>query len=163
MDTLGIIFTIVVVVALVLVGLYFLGNKLQKKADESQKMINQNKQKVEGFVIDKKKMKLSEAKESFPKGSFDKVPFYLKIRKLPMAKVKVGPQILTMLVEDSVYKTLPTKRSMRLEVSGAYIMGYSTAKKGEKKYEPPKKLTFREKLLAKANQLKKGNKKENKK
>ncbi len=147
MDTMGVIFTIFLVVAAVLVGLYFLGRKLQKKSDESQKMINQNKQTVAAFVIDKKKMKLSEA--NFPKGSLDSVPFYLKHRKLPMAKVKVGPQIVTMLCDGTVFKTLPIKRNMKLEISGAYILGYSTAKKGEKKPEPPKKLTWREKLSAK--------------
>ncbi len=79
----------------------------------------------------------------------DSVPFYLKHRKLPMAKVKVGPQIVTMLCDGTVFKTLPVKRNMKLEISGAYILGYSTAKKGEKKPEPPKKLTWREKLSAK--------------
>ena len=34
MDTMGVIFTIFLVVAAVLVGLYFLGRKLQKKSDE---------------------------------------------------------------------------------------------------------------------------------
>ena len=161
MDALGITFTVILVVAAILVGLYFLGRKLQKKSDESQKFIDQNRQMVSAFVIDKKKMKLSAA--NFPKGSFDKVPFYLKYRKLPMAKVKVGPQIVTMLGDGNVFKTLPTKRNLKLEISGAYILGYSTAKKGEKKYEPPKKLTWREKLMAKAQSLKSQSKDQSKK
>ena len=98
------------------------------------------------MIIDKKKMKLSEA--NFPKAASEKIPFYLKARKLPMAKVKVGPQIITMLVDTNVYKTLPVKRNMRLEISGAYILGYNTAKKGEKKPEVKRKLTFREKVAA---------------
>ena len=157
MDPIGVVFTVILVVAVILVGLYFLGRKLQKKSDESQKMIDQNRQMVSAFVIDKKKMKLSEA--NFTKGSFDKVPFYLKYRKLPMAKVKVGPQIVTMLCDGNVFKTLPIKRNMKLEISGAYILGYSTAKKGEKKYEPPKKLSWREKLMAKAQGLRNPDKK----
>ena len=153
MDAMGITFTVVLIVAAVLVGLYFLGRKLQKKSDESQKMIDQNRQTVPAFVIDKKKMKLSEA--NVPKGSIEKVPFYLKYRKLPMAKVKVGPQIVTMLCDGKVFKNLPVKRNMKLEISGAYILGFSTAKKGEKRPEPPKKLTWREKMAAKAKGLKK--------
>ena len=73
MDALSITFTVILVVAAILVGLYFLGRKLQKKSDESQKFIDQNRQMVSAFVIDKKKMKLSEA--NFPKGSFDKCHF----------------------------------------------------------------------------------------
>ena len=80
-----------------------------------------------------------------------------------MAKVKVGPQIVTMLCDGNVFKTLPTKRNLKLEISGAYILGYSTAKKGEKKYEPPKKLTWREKLMAKAQSLKSQSKDQSKK
>ena len=146
MDTLGIIFTVVLVVAAILVGLFFLGRHLQKKQGEAQKAIDQNRQTVQAYVIDKKKMKLSEA--NFPKAASEKIPFYLKTRKLPMAKVKVGPQIITMLVDTNVYKTLPVKRNMRLEISGAYILGYNTAKKGEKKPEVKRKLTFREKVAA---------------
>ena len=146
MDTLGIIFTVVLVVAAILVGLFFLGRHLQKKQGEAQKAIDQNRQTVQAYVIDKKKMKLSEA--NFPKAASEKIPFYLKTRKLPMAKVKVGPQIITMLVDTNVYKTLPVKRNLRLEISGAYILGYNTAKKGEKKPEVKRKLTFREKVAA---------------
>ena len=146
MDTLGIIFTVVLVVAAIIVGLFFLGRHLQKKQGEAQKAIDQNRQTVQAYVIDKKKMKLSEA--NFPKAASEKIPFYLKARKLPMAKVKVGPQIITMLVDSAVYESLPVKRNMHLEISGAYILGYNTAKKGEKKPEVKRKLTWREKLAA---------------
>ena len=158
MDTLGIIFIVVLAVAAVLVGLYFLGRHLQKKQDESQKMINQNRQVVQAYVIDKKKLKMSEA--NFPKAAMGQLPWYLKNRKLPMAKVKIGPQILTMLVDGKVFKDLPTKKNLKLEVSGAYILGYNTSKKGEKKAEqPPRKLTLREKLQARLDSLRKGKKK----
>ena len=159
MDTLGIIFTVMIVVALVLVGLYVLGNKLQKKQNESQKLIQQNKQIVSAMVIDKKKMKLAES--NMPKQVLEGVPWYLKMRKLPMAKVKVGPQFITMLCDNSVFETLPVKRMVKLEVAGAYITGFSTAKKGEKVVERPHKLTFREKLQNKLNNV--SNKVEDKK
>lgn len=151
MDTLGIIFTVIIVVALVLVGLYFLGNKLQKKQSESQALINQNKQWVSGMVIDKKKMKLSDS--NMPKQVMEGVPWYLKFRKFPMAKVKVGPQFLTLICEPKVFENLPLKRMVKLEVAGAYITGFSTAKKGEKVIEHPRKLTFREKLQAKLDSI----------
>ncbi len=149
MDTLGIIFTVVIVVALILVGLYILGNKLQKKQSESQALIQQNKQIVSGMVIDKKKMKLTDS--NMPKQVIDGVPWYLKMRKFPMAKVKVGPQFLTLICDGSVYENLPLKRMIKLEVAGAYITGFSTAKKGEKVVERPHKLTFREKLQNRLN------------
>ncbi|MBR2262960.1 MAG: hypothetical protein IJ917_01220 [Firmicutes bacterium] len=151
MDTLGIIFTVILVVALLLVGLYFLGNKLQKKQAESQTMIQQNRQTISAMVIDKKKMKLTES--NLPKQAIEGVPFYLKIRKMPMVKVKIGPQFMTMLCDPKVYEVLPVKRVLKLEISGAYILGFSTAKKGEKYVAPPRKLTLREKLQNKLNKV----------
>ncbi len=131
----GVVFTIIFIVALVLVGLYFLGNKLMKKQNEAQQVIRQNRQTVSA------------------RQALESVPGYMKIRKLPMAKVKVGPQITTMLCDPKVFKTLPVKKVVKIEIAGAYILGFSTAKKGEKKVERPHKLTFREKIANKANAL----------
>lgn len=147
MDTLGIIFTVVIIVILVLVGLYFLGRKLQKKQVASQEMIEQNRQQVSALIIDKKKMKITDS--TLPKAAVNQVPFYLKMRKMPMVKVKIGPQIATLLCDGKVFKALPVKKMVKIEIAGAYILGYSTAKKGDRKPEPPAKLTFREKLAAK--------------
>ena len=147
MDTLGIIFTVVIIVILVLVGLYFLGRKLQKKQVASQEMIEQNRQQVSALISDKKKMKITDS--TLPKAAVNQVPFYLKMRKMPMVKVKIGPQIATLLCDGKVFKSLPVKKMVKIEIAGAYILGYSTAKKGDRKPEPPAKLTFREKLAAK--------------
>lgn len=149
MDTLGIIFTVIFAVALILVGLYFLGSKLQKKQNESQQMIQQNRQTVSAMIIDKKKIKITES--NLPKQAIDSVPRYMKLRKLPMVKVKIGPQILTLLCDGKVFENIPLKKMVKLEIAGAYILGFSTAKKGEKKIELPRKLTFREKLMNKLN------------
>ena len=65
MDTLGIIFTVVLIIAAILAGMYFLGRYLQKKQNESQQLIDQNRQKITAYIIDKKKAKVSEA--NFPK------------------------------------------------------------------------------------------------
>ena len=46
MDTLGIIFTVVLIIAAILAGMYFLGRYLQKKQNESQTLIDQNRQKI---------------------------------------------------------------------------------------------------------------------
>ena len=134
MDTLGIIFTVVIIVILVLVGLYFLGRKLQKKQVASQEMIEQNRQQVSALIIDKKKMKITDS--TLPKAAVNQVPFYLKMRKMPMVKVKIGPQIATLLCDGKVFKYLPVKKMVKIEIAGAYILGYSTAKKGDRKPEP---------------------------
>ena len=73
--------------------------------------------------------------------------------KVPLVKVKVGPQITTLLCDQKVFEAIPVKKIVRLEVSGGYILGFSTLKKGEKKPEFEKKLTWREKMARKASDL----------
>ncbi|MFQ9798034.1 MAG: hypothetical protein ACLR23_02960 [Clostridia bacterium] len=65
----------------VLVGLYFLGRKLQKKQAASQQMIEQNRQQVSALIIDKKKMKLTDS--TLPKAAVNEVPFTLKCARCP--------------------------------------------------------------------------------
>ncbi|MBO6157658.1 MAG: hypothetical protein J6P72_00185, partial [Firmicutes bacterium] len=65
MDPLAIVFTVILVIAAIIAILYFVGRRLQKKQNESQQMIDQNRQKVTAFIIDKKKAKITEA--NFPK------------------------------------------------------------------------------------------------
>lgn len=125
-----ILLLVLVIVVAILAVLYFVGRKLQKKQDEAQQTMDKMKQSVEAFIIEKAKKKMEEA--NFPKAAIDQVPWYLKGRKWPMAKCKVGPQIIWLIVDGPVYKTLPTNKSVRIEISGAYITGYSTGKKGAK-------------------------------
>ena len=149
MDVVGIIFTVLIVLILVFVALYFIGRHLQKKQNESQAMIDQNRQTVSAYIIDKKKMKLSES--NLPKAALSEVPWYMKARKLPMVKVKVGPQIATMICDADAYKTIPLKKTVKIEVAGAYILSYSTAKKGQQIVEKPKKLSWRQRMQARLN------------
>lgn len=126
---------IVIIVLLALVAvlavLYFVGRKLQKKQNEANSIMEKTRQYVDALVIEKKKMKLEDA--HFPKAAIDQTPKFLRGRKWPMAKVKVGPQIVTLICDGKIYKTLPTNKLVRLEISGAYITGYGNGKNGSSK------------------------------
>ena len=156
MDGLGIFFTVLVIVILILVALYFVGRHLQKKQAESQKIIDQNRQFVSALIIDKKKAKIKDA--NFPQSVMDQVPKRMLLFKMPLVKIKAGPQIMTLFCDNKVFDALPVKRIVKLEVSGGYILGFSTQKKGEKKIEIQRKLTFREKIYNKLQELQNKNK-----
>ncbi|MCF0135779.1 MAG: hypothetical protein HUJ69_05090 [Lachnospiraceae bacterium] len=149
MDGLGIFFTILAVLVVIVVILYFVGKKAGAKQAESQAIIDKNRQTINAFIIDKKKAKVTEA--NFPQSVIDQMPKRTKLMKLPLVKVKVGPQIVTMICDKPVFEAIPLKKNVRLEVSGGYILGFSTQKKGEKKVEFERKLTWREKLNLKLN------------
>ena len=151
MDALGIIFTILIVIAIIFAILYFVGKKMQKKQAANAHLIQQNKQIISALIIDKKRTKITEA--NMPKSVMDEVPKRMRFQKVPLVKIKVGPQIITMFTDKNTFEALPVKKIVKLEVSGGYILGYTTQKKGEKKVEFERKLTWREKLANKVQDM----------
>ena len=121
MDMWKIILIVLVVTIGVLVGLYFWGKKLQTKYDQQQALINQNKQQVQIFILDKKKDKIANAK--LPKQVKDQFPKMYKMRKVPLVIAKIGPQITTLLCDEKIYKILPTKKQVKVELAGLFIVG----------------------------------------
>lgn len=129
---------VLIIVAAAIVGLILWGNHLQKKQAVQQDQIEAAKQVVPMLIIDKKKMKFKEA--GFSKAVMDQVPKYLRGRKMPVVKVKVGPRIMTMLCDPDVYDTVPVKAQVKAEISGVYLTGIKSIRGG--KAEIPKKKTL---------------------
>ena len=117
---------VIAILALVLVGLYFWGRKLQTKYDEQQKIISDNKQAVTLFVIDKKKEALTNLK--LPKQVKDQLPRLYKKRKMPVVIAKIGPQIQTLLCDQKIYDVLPTKKQVKVELAGILIVNVVSGK-----------------------------------
>lgn len=121
MDTLAIVLIIVAVVVIaVLVALYFVGRKLQKKQETSEAQMQASAQTVSILVIDKKKMKLSEA--NLPKIVLDQTPKYLRGSKVPIVKAKIGPKVMNLICDAKIYDLVPVKKEVKAVLSGIYIM-----------------------------------------
>ena len=114
------------VIALVLGVLYVVGKRMQRRVDQQQSMINQTKMTTSILVIDKKKMRIQDS--SLPKVVQDQVPFYLKFRKVPLVKAKIGPKIMTLMCDEKVYKDIPVKKQVKIELSGMYIVSLKGGK-----------------------------------
>ncbi|HQQ24200.1 MAG TPA: hypothetical protein PLH15_10205 [Spirochaetota bacterium] len=84
-------------------------------------MVNQHKQTVTIFVIEKKMAKVSEAK--LPKAVVDQIPAIYKLKKLPLVTSKVGQQIVTLISEDKIYSSIPEKKNVTIELAGIFIAG----------------------------------------
>ncbi len=108
------------VTAIVLVVLAFVGKKMQAKVNDQQALIDQSKMTTSILVIDKKKMKIQDS--NLPKVVQDQVPFYLKFRKVPLVKAKIGPKIMTLMCDEKVYKDLPVKKQVKVDIAGMYIV-----------------------------------------
>ena len=95
-------------------------------------------QQVNILIIDKGKMKLKDA--GFPSAVLENTPKYLRRSKVPVVKAKVGPKIMTLMCDASIYDLIPVKKEVKATVSGIYI----TAVKGVRGSleAPPKKKGF---------------------
>jgi len=127
---LQILLIVLLVVAFVLAVLYIVGRRLQKKADSQQGLIDSSKQVVSILVIDKKKMRISES--NLPQMVQDQIPFYLKWRKMPLIKAKIGPQITTLMADEKIFKEIPVKRQVKVELAGIYIVNIKGKPKQKK-------------------------------
>jgi hypothetical protein len=45
-----------------------------------------------------------------------------KIMKMPLVKAKIGAQIMTLVCDADVFKALPLKKTVSVEIAGAYIV-----------------------------------------
>lgn len=122
-----ILLIVLAVLTVALVVLYFVGRKLQTRADGQQSMIDQAKITTSILVIDKKKMKIKDS--NLPKIVQDQVPAYLKWRKMPLVKAKIGPKIQTLLCDEKVFKELPVKKNVKVDIAGMYIVALKGYKK----------------------------------
>lgn len=118
--TWGIVLIIVLaVLAVLLFVLYRFGSKMQKRQEESQAQMQANSQVVSMLIIDKKRMKIKDA--GLPKIVTEQVPKYMRRAKLPIVKVKAGPQTLNMICDEKIFDIIPVKKEVKAVVSGLYI------------------------------------------
>ena len=140
MSTLGTVLLIILAVLIVLlIGLYFFGRKMQKKQAIQQEQMEAAKQNVTMLIIDKKKMKLKES--GLPQMVIDQTPTMMRRSKLPIVKAKVGPKIMTLVCEASIFDSLPVKREVKAVVSGLYITSVRGIR-GSLETTPKKKAGF---------------------
>lgn len=103
-----------------LVALYFVGRKMQKKNDEVMKEMQASAQMVSALIIDKKRMRLKDA--GFPAIVYEQTPKYARRAKVAVVKAKIGPQVRSLMCDEKVFDLIPVKKEAKLKLSGIYIM-----------------------------------------
>lgn len=148
MSTFTIVLLVILAVLLIaVVVLYFVGKKAQKKQAEQQEQIAAARQTVSMLIIDKKRMKIKDA--GLPQIVLDQTPKLLRGSKLPIVKAKIGPQIMTLVCEESIFDSVPVKKEVKADVSGIYITGVRGLH-GKMPVAPPKKKSKFKQLVEKA-------------
>ena len=76
----------------------------------------------------------------------------MRRNKVPVVKAKVGPKIVSMVADEKIFDLIPTKKEVKAEVSGIYIVGIRGLH--GKLDSRPEKLSrwqrFRKKILSRA-------------
>ena len=142
---------VAIVLVVVMVVLYFLGKKMQKKQDESQAQMQAASQTATILVIDKKRMKLKDS--GLPKMVLENTPKYLRGSKVPIVKAKIGPKVMSLIADESVFDYIPVKKEVKATVSGIYITKVTGVRGPLEK--PEGKKSWRTKLKEKANRTNK--------
>ncbi|MBR2737127.1 MAG: hypothetical protein IKD88_00240 [Lachnospiraceae bacterium] len=134
-----VIIIILAAVVAVLLILVFIGKRAQKRQAQNEDIIRANAQVVSVLVIDKKKMKITQA--GLPDLALAEVKWYQKIQKIPVVKVKVQNRIANVLCDVRVYDALPVKSEAKVVLSGLYITEIRSIRGGAI-LQPEKKKTL---------------------
>ena len=110
---------ILAIVAVVLLVLYIIGRRLQKKQEGSQEQLAAAAQQVTMFIIDKKMMKLKES--GLPDSVMAQASALQRRAKVPVLKVKIGPQIMNLICDNAIFDQVPVKKEVKASISGIYV------------------------------------------
>lgn len=124
-----IVLLVFLIVAILAFGFYFLNKWAYKRMNTQNEMIEQYKTTQTAYIIDKKRDKA--ANVNLPKAVQEKMPKASRLMKMNFVKVKIGPQILTLMADKNVYKALPLKKSVKIDVAGLYIVSMAGLKTPE--------------------------------
>lgn len=118
-----------VIIAAIGIALYFLGKKAKARQEEQQTQIDANKQTMSMLIIDKKRLKIKDS--GLPQAIIQQTPKLMRGSKLPIVKVKVGPQVMNLVCDEKIFDSVPVKKEVKAVVSGIYITevrGYRVSK-----------------------------------
>lgn len=157
-----VILSILAVVLVAFIVLMIVGTRLQKKANSQQEALANAAQTVSMLIIDKKKLKITEA--NLPKVVTDQVPKYARRAKFPIVKARVvggGSKPMNLIADAAVFDILPVGKECKVVVSGIYITEIKSVRGGVIP-APPKKKGLAG-LMQKASKNAKGTAKDNNK
>lgn len=140
-----VLLVILVVLIIATVALYFMGKKAQKRKEEQDAQMAAIAQTVPMLIIDKKRMKIKDS--GLPQAVIDQTPKMMRWSKLPIVKAKVGPKVMSLIADESIFDLIPVKKEVKATVSGIYITKVTGIRGPLEK--PEGKLTWRAKLKKK--------------
>ena len=110
-----VLISIAAVLLIAVIILFIVGKRAEKKQEGQEKMMEENAQVVNLFVIDNKKMRLKDA--GLPQVVLEQSPKLAKMAKLPIA----GPRVMNLIADTKIWDQIVPKQDVKATVSGMYI------------------------------------------
>ncbi len=115
-----ILLVIIAILIGILVFLYFMGRRLQKRQEEQNAQVQANKQPYVIMAVDKKRLKLKES--GLPEEVIAQTPWYARRSKIPVVKAKVGNRFMNLIADENVFDLIPINKQVKAMISGIYIV-----------------------------------------
>ena len=115
-----------VVVAVVVVAFFIIRKKMRQKMEVQKELVNQHKISTPILVLEKRMAKVKDA--NIPKNVMAQIPKIYKIRKVPIVKAKIGPQVMDLLCDEELFDKIPDKKTVQVELAGIFIAGIKGVK-----------------------------------
>lgn len=144
---LNVLLVILVILVIALGILYFVGRRMQKKQAAQQEQMEAAKQSVNMLIIDKKKLPIKDS--GLPQMVIDQTPKLMRGSKMPIVKVKVGPQIMSLVCDEKIFDSVPVKKEVKAVISGIYVLDVKGLH-GKKEALPVQKKSKFKQLVEKA-------------
>ena len=116
-----------IVAAALIVAFLFFRKKVKHRMNEQQSMVDLHKEPAQILVLEKRKDKVTNA--NIPKNIIEQIPRIYKIRKVPLVKAKIGPQVMDLLCDEAVFDKLPEKKTVQVDLAGIFIVAIRQKKK----------------------------------
>jgi len=120
-----------VIIVAIVAGYFFLKKKMEEKISLQKDLVDQHKVTTQILVLEKRMDKVDNA--NIPKNVVAQIPKIYKLKKVPIVKAKIGPQVMDLLCDEEVFEKIPEKKTINVELAGIFIAGIKSAKaKGKK-------------------------------
>ncbi len=121
-----------VIIVAIVAGYFFLKKKMEEKISLQKDLVDQHKVTTQILVLEKRMDKVDNA--NIPKNVVAQIPKIYKLKKVPIVKAKIGPQVMDLLCDEEVFEKIPEKKTINVELAGIFIAGIKATKvsKGKK-------------------------------
>ena len=116
-----------IIIAVLVVGYFYLKKRMQQKLELQKQLVDQHKVTTNILILEKRMDKVQNA--NVPKSVVEQIPKIYKLRKVPIVKAKIGPQVMDLLCDEDIFNKLPEKKSVKVDLAGIFIAGVKTEKR----------------------------------